>query len=290
MWARSDAQGSTRIAASGPDFLDYQDQNKSFSHIAEILPYFTFTWTGEGEPKLVMCSAVSEGFFSMLGIRPFMGRFYDAREYTYLGNDTILVSYRFWKKQLGSDPHVIGRVVHFEGVPETIVGVVPPMPDLFPDTDVWPKLTSRPSWDYMKWRGNKFLTVIGRLKPGVTTATAQAELTGILRRAPGEPPDVRVQLTPLKDDLVGSVRTQLQMILLSVALVLLVACTNIAALLLARAARRSGEMTLRLSLGAGHIRLRQQLVVEGFMLTLLACSPGVLLAWFALHFSLTFLG
>ncbi|HEX5234215.1 MAG TPA: ABC transporter permease [Silvibacterium sp.] len=283
VWARSSIQRDDRIAASGPDFVDYQDQNRSFSQIAAVLPDFTFTWTGEGDPKLVMCTSVSQDFFPMFGIHPYMGRFYTAHEYTYLENDTLVVSYKFWKTQLAGDPHVIGRVVHFEGVPETIIGVTAPMPDLFPETDVWPKHTTRPSWDYMKWRNNKFLTVIGRLKPGVTPAMAQEDLTAILRRAPGEPSDVQVQLTPLKEDLVGKVRTQLELILLSVAVVLLVACINIAALLLARSVRRSGEMALRLSLGAGRRRLRQQLLIEGLVLGACGSIPGVLVALLALR-------
>jgi ABC-type antimicrobial peptide transport system permease subunit len=134
----------------------------------------------------------------------------------------------------------------------------------------------------MQWRKNKFLTVMGRLKPGVTPARAQDELTAVLRRAPGEPEDVRVRLIPLKEDLVGSVRAQLKIILAAVALVLLVACINVAALLLARSARRSVEMAVRLSLGASLKRLRQQLLTEGLVLTLVACSPGVFAAWLAL--------
>jgi predicted permease len=283
VWARSDALGNARIYASGPDFLDYQDQSKSFSSIVEMVPHFTETWTGDGDPKLMDCAGISEGFFAMLGIRPVMGRFYTSKEYADLHNPTMVVSYRFWKSRLGGDPHVLGRVIHSDGGENVIIGVAPPLPDLFPDADEYPELTTRPSWDFMKWRKNKFLTVIGRLKPGVTTAMAQDELTGILRRAPGEPPDVRVQLTPLKDDLVGSVRTQLQFILVAVALVLLVACINVAALLLARSARRSSEMAVRLSLGAGRNRLRQQLLVEGLVLTVLACSPGIYAAWLALH-------
>lgn len=284
IWARSDAQGSTRIAASGPDFLDYQEQSRSFSSIAQVLPHFAETWTGDGEPRLLYCTGVSESFFSMLGIRPYMGRLYNAHDYDHLDSDTTLISYRFWKAKLGSDPHVVGRVIRIGGGPQTIVGVTPQiLSDIFPDTDVWAEDTTHPSWPFMKWRSNKFLTIIGRLKPGITPAMAQQELTGIRRRAPGEPHDVQVQLTPLKDDLVGTVRTQLRMIMLSVALVLFVACLNIAVLLLARSARRSGEMALRLSLGAEPKRLLQQLTVEGFVLAAVACAPGVLLAWFALH-------
>ena len=283
VWARSDAQGAARIAASGPDFLDYQDQSRLFSQITMSLG-FTETWTGDGDPKLLLCTGVSESFFSMLDVPIYMGRYYTADEYTRLNSGTILISYRFWKTKLGGDPRVLGRVIHIGGSPQTIIGVTPPLPDLYPETDVWPTITTHPSWPFMQWRSNKFLTVIGRAKPGVTREMAQAELTGILRRAPGEPPDVRVQAIPLKDDLVGTVRTQLRIIMFSVALVLLVACMNVAALLSARSARRFGEMTLRLSLGAGHGRLRQQLLVEGFVLTILACAPGVLLAWLTLHF------
>jgi len=95
IWASSESTGQNQIAASGPDFVDYLEQNRSFAHIAEYVPLFTFTWTGDGEPKLVNCTAASEQFFSMLGIRPYLGRLYEPREYTYLENDTLVISYRF---------------------------------------------------------------------------------------------------------------------------------------------------------------------------------------------------
>jgi putative ABC transport system permease protein len=279
IWASSESMGQTHAAASGPDFVDYLEQNRSFAHIAEYLPQFTFTWTGDGEPRLVNCTAPSEQFLTMLGIRPYLGRLYEPREYTYLENDTLIVSYRFWKNQLGGDPHVIARVIHFEGVSETIVGVLPPMSDLFPDTDVWPKLTVRPSWPYMQWRGNKFLRVIGELKPGITPAMAEEDLTGILRRVPEEPRDVRVHLVPLKQDLVGNVRLPLYATLGAAALILMVACINVAALLLARAVKREGEIAVRLSLGAGRSRIAQQLVTEAMLLSAAGCAVGLLIAW-----------
>ncbi|HLW34634.1 MAG TPA: ABC transporter permease [Chthoniobacterales bacterium] len=283
IWASSESSGQNRIAASGPDFLDYLEQNRSFAHLAEFIPHFTFTWTGDGEPKLVNCTSVTEEFFPMLGIRPYLGRLYEPREFTYLENDTLVVSYRFWKNQLGGDPNVIGRVVHFEGVTETIVGVLPPLSDLFPDTDVWPKHTIRPSWPYMQWRGNKFLSVIGELKPKVTPAMAEEDLTSILRRVPEEPRDVQVHLVPLKQDLVGNVRLPLYATLGAAALILLVACINVAALLLARAVKREGEIAVRLSLGAGLPRIAQQLVTEALLLCTAGCGVGLFVAWSVLR-------
>jgi putative ABC transport system permease protein len=283
IWASSESTGQTHVAASGPDFEDYLDQSRSFAHLAEYIPRFTFTWTGDGEPKLVTCTSVSKDFFPMLGVRPYLGRLYEPREYRYLENDTLIVSYNFWKNQLGGDPHVIGRVVHFEGVNETIVGVLPPLSDLFPDTDVWPKHTVRPSWPYMKWRGNKFLRVMGELKPGITPTMAEEDLTAILRRVPEEPADVRVHVVPLKRDLVGNVRLPLLAAFGAAALILIVACINVAALLLARAVKRQSEMAVRLSLGAGLRRIMQQLVTEGMLLSAAGCIVGLLIAWSVLR-------
>lgn len=282
VWARSDARGQSRIAASGPDFLDYHDQSQSFAAMAEVL-HFTVTWTGDGEPRLVNCTGVSDDLFSMLGIHPLLGRYYNPSEYARLESGMIVISYRFWKNQLQSDPHVIGRVIHFEEVAQTIIGVAPPMPDLFPETDVYPTVTTRPSWPFMKWRANKFMTVIGRLKPGVSAVVAGDELTAILRRAPGEPPDVRAQLTPLKDDLVGGVHAQLRLIMTATALVLLITCINLAALLLVRSTRRGAEIALRVSLGAGPRRLTQQFMAEGMVLALAGSLLGIAAGWFALR-------
>jgi putative ABC transport system permease protein len=279
IWASSESTGQSKVAASGPDLIDYLEQNRSFANLAGYIPLFTFTWTGDGEPKLVNCTSVSEQFFPIFGIKPYLGRLYEPREYTYLENDTLVVSYRFWKNQLGGDPNVIGRVVHFEGVSETIIGVLPPMSDLFPNTDVWPKHTVRPSWPYMQWRGNKFLRVVGELRPGVTPTMAQEDLTATLRRVPEEPRDVRVELVPLKEDLVGNLRIPLIATLGGVAIILVVASINVAALLLARAVKRQPEMALRLSLGAGSGRIARQLITEATVLSIAGCALGLLLAW-----------
>jgi putative ABC transport system permease protein len=279
IWASSESTGQRQIAASGPDYVDYRDQNRSFAHIAEYVPRFTFTWTGDGEPKLVTCTGVSKDFFATLGVHAYLGRLYEPRDYTYLENDVMVVSYRFWKNQLGGDPHVIGRMIRLQDDSVTIVGVLPPMSDLFPDTDVWPKLTTNPSWPFMQWRSNRFLRVIGELRPDVTPARAEEDLTAILRRAPEQPGDVRVELVPLKDDLVGNVRVALFATQAAAALILIVACLNVAALFLARGVKRQGEMALRLSLGASFVRIARQLVIESMLLSAIGCAVGLSLAW-----------
>ena len=141
-----------------------------------------------------------------------------------------------------------------------------------------PSTLSVPAGLYMQWRGNKFLRVMGELKPGVTPAIAEEDLTSILRRVPEEPPDVQVHLVPLKEDLVGNVRTPLYATLGAAALILMVACINVAALLLARMVKREGEIAVRLSLGAGLPRIAQQLVTESMLLSAMGCTVGLLIA------------
>ena len=267
-----------RRAVSGPDFRDYRDQNTVFSGVAAAISHFTFPWTGDGPPRIVNATAPTQQFFRVLGIRPVIGRLYTPQEYTSLENDTMLISWKFWKEQLGGDPHVIGRILHFEDASSTIIGVLPPMPDLYADADVWPKLTTEPSWPYMNWRANKFLDVVGRLRPGISKSVAEQQLTSIIRRAEGEPSDVQVQLTPLKDFIVGPVTRQLNIIMAAVVLVLLVTCMNTAALLLSRAVKRSPELAVRLGLGASRRRIRQQLLVEGLLLSATGGILGIALA------------
>src|SRR6185503_13533832 len=186
------------------------------------------------------------------------------------------VSYKFWKDQLGGDPHVIGRVIHVEDGPSVIVGVMPPMPDLYSDVDLWLKLATEPSWDFMNWRANKFLDVVGRLKPGVDPRVAEQELTAILRRADGEPADVAAQLTGLREVVVGPIARQLDIMMAAVALVLLVTLLNTAAMLLAHSIKRAPELAVRLGLGASRARIRRQLLVEGALLSTAGGALGVI--------------
>ncbi len=270
--------GDAPRAASGPDFRDYRDQGTTLSEVAAAIGYFSEPWTGDGTPRVLKCTGPTPQFFSVLGIRPILGRLYTAKEYSVLDTTSVLISAKFWKEQLGGDPHVIGRRIIIGGATQTIVGVLPTLPDLYPDTDVWLTLTTEPAWSFMNWRANKFLDVVARLKPGVNPRAAEAQLTAILRRGDGEPNDVQVELTPLKDFIVGPIAKQLSIVMAAVVVLLLVTCMNTAALLLSRTIKRAPELAIRLGLGASGGRIRRQLLVEGLLLSTIGGALGLGLA------------
>ena len=274
IWAAHKDQRD-KIGASMPEFQDYKDQSRSFEYIANTLSGWTYTWTGQGEPRTVNCTGISDDFFPMLGVKPFLGRLYTPDEY-HVDGVQVVISYRFWKDQLGSDSHVIGRILDLDGTAQTVIGVMPPVSDLFPDTDIWAK--DVPDFRWMQMRGNKFLDLVGRLKPGVTREQAEQQLTAILRRGPGESSDTAVRLVPLKDELTGNMRSQLQIVMAAVALVLLIACANVAYLLLARSTNRQSEIAVRMSQGAGRGRLLRQFITENLILATLAGAAGLTLA------------
>ncbi len=275
VWAESPEEKSVKTGASGPDFQDYKEQSHSFEQLATVLPHFTYTLVGQGEPRTVICTGTSYDFFPMLGIQPLLGRLYTPQEY-HTDGVQVVIAERFWKEQLGGDPHVLGRVLNLGGDDATVIGVMPTLPDLFPDTDIWAK--NIPDFEWMRSRGNKFLTVIGRTRAGVTQLQAEQDLTAILRRAPGTSSGTAVKLVPLKNEVVGQVRTQLNIIAGAVGVVLLIACVNVVGLLLARAARRQSEIAVRLGLGASRGRILQQFVAENLLLSLFGGVLGVGLA------------
>jgi predicted permease len=275
VWAASPEDKSSKTGASGPDFQDYKEQSRSFENLAELIPHFTYTLVGQGEPRTVICTGISYDFFPMLGVQPLLGRLYTPQEY-HTDGVQVVISERFWKEQLAGDPQVLGRVLNLGGDDATVIGVMPTLPDLFPDTDIWAKMI--PDFAWMRLRGNKFLTVIGRTKPGITRAQAEQDLTAILRRAPGASSSTTVKLVPLKNEVVGEVRSELNIIAAAVGVVLLIAGVNVVGLLLARAAKRQSEIAVRLGLGASRRRILQQFVVENLLLSLLGGGLGVGLA------------
>jgi len=264
-----------RMGVSGPDFDDFYAQARSFDAFAATVPHFTLTWTGDGEARTVNCAGVTKDIFPALGLRPLMGRVYTPEEY-HVDGVQVVISRRFWKTQLGGDPNVLGRVLHLDGTAQTVIGVMPDVPDLFPDVDVWGKIV--PELEFMHWRQNHFLTVIGRLKATASPAQAAQELTAILHRAGPESRELTATVAPLKAELVGDVRTQLMIVMGAVVLVLITGSMNVTCLLLARMSARTSELAIRVTLGAGRARMLRQFVTENLLLLCLGSALGLILA------------
>jgi predicted permease len=263
---------------------DWQRLNRTFE---AITGYFgdDISETAGKLPERVACAWVAPGFFQVWGVVPAIGRGFTREEERFGGPRVVVVSDRFWKRRFGADPNIAGRVVRIGHQSYPIVGVMPAS-FLFPirEIDVWsPAPLDAP---YARTRQSTWFTVVGRLKPGVTQAEAQADLgqlqANLGQQYPATDARLAVRLRPLRDVVVGDVGRSLWMLFGAVSLLLLIACTNIAALLLARTADRQQEISIRYSLGASRASIVRQLLSEAMVLALLGSLLGLLVAMAAI--------
>ena len=272
------------FAVAPATFLDWRRQSKVFEDMAAISNP-TVAWTGVQEPVRIRASRVSASFFPLLGIRPALGRTFLAEEDAG-GRGVAVLSHELWQRQFGGDAGILGRTLTLDDEAYAVVGVMP----------LGFRVILRP-WDPVAaemWLPDPFhsdpptqrvihrLGAIARLKPGVSLEQAQAEMDriarGLAQAHPDSNKDWGVALTPLQDHLVKSVRTPLLMLMGAVVCVLLIACGNIANLLLTRASQRQREIGVRNALGAGRLRLARQLLTESLLLALAGGAAGLLLA------------
>ncbi len=271
--------GIKREGASAPNFLDWKEQSQSFEEMT-LLEVGTGTLTGEGEPEQVVGLRVTTNFLSMLGARTVLGRGFTAAEGEGKARYPVAVlTNGFWKRRFGADPGVIGKTFILNSEPYTVIGVLgsgfwsPLQSDLYVP---WPVAELRG-----KGRQDHSFGVIARLKPGVTVAQAQAELSTIARRIDAQTPRLAgwdVSVLEMKAALFENIRPALLLLLGAVGLLLLLACANVASLLLARVTGRSKELGIRAALGAARGRLVAQILSESLLLSLVGGALGVLIA------------
>jgi len=287
LWSRALDGSNERIVVSQPDFLDWRERSTSFSHLASFSVWFPSLTLGDRSDK-VLGALASADFFSVLGTRPLLGRTFLPEE-EQPGRDAVVVlGHRLWRSRFGGDPGVLGRRIVLDGVPHTVIGVLPadfrhPEPLYLQETtELWKPLALAPAATRTS-RGLRFLRVLGRLAPGVTAERARADLDAVAHRLESEHPDedegLGIRLVPLHEQLSGDLRPALRLALAAAAMVLLVACCNVSGLLLAGSARRAHEMAVRAALGAGRGRLARQTLADSL---LLALAGGVLGAGAAL--------
>jgi predicted permease len=282
VWTYNPRQGFDKDVASYPNFDDWRRQSTSF----EAMSAYTgvgFALTQAGDPAQIRGAAVTPGFFETLGVAPAIGRTFVARE-AGRGDDRVAVlSHDLWQTRFGGDPAAVGRSIVLNGVRHEIVGVMPAS-FAHPETaQVWtPLVPSERFAALMQARGAFWLQVIGRLKPGVERGAAQAEMNAITSALERQYPNVNaaigVRLVPMHEEIVGDVRQPLLILFATVAFVLVIACANVANLLLARAASRQRELAIRSALGAGRRRLIRQMLTESLVLAAAGGAAGLLLA------------
>jgi putative ABC transport system permease protein len=280
VWSSVPTQGMPMFSSSPVDYRVWRSDNRSFENMGAF-SNGGISMSLEGRtPELLVSSAVTASLFPTMGVQPFLGQGFTESNEQWGEHRVAILSYGLWERSFGSDPNVVGRQVHLGGELYTIVGVMPKEFRFFRrPVVIWTPMAFAPN-DNMNTRNNHFVWVVGRLKPGVTPQQADSDLNVIAARIAKQFPEnagLGIRLQSIRDNLVGNVRPALLAIFGAVLFVLLVACVNLANLLLTRAAARQKEFAVRSAMGASRGRLVRQFVNESLLIAILGGATGLLL-------------
>src|SRR5262249_17934074 len=292
LWSEAPRQNIRERASAYANFSEWRNQNKSFEDLAVFDPTVV-TLTGAAEPEQVMSVRASANLFPLLGVAPMVGRTFTADEERQRAR-VVVLSHGLWRRRFGASPDILGQTLEIDGVSSQVIGVMPERFRSGEETPIWEPHTLFPDWEAQKaQRGTGAWRVVGRLKPQVSLAQAQTEMSTIAQRLEQAYPDankgLNINLISFQLQFTGSnVRLALWMLFGAVVLVLLIACTNVANLMLARGIAREREMAIRLAFGAGRLRLIRQLLTESALLALLAGAVGLFIASWGIQALLSF--
>ncbi len=273
------------ISVAYPDYLDWRAQQSVFEEMAARMPMGGII-TGANEPERVIGRLVSPSFFATLGVQPMLGRAFTEAENSPGAPPVMVISHGLWQRQFGGAADAVGKSIIYNGEPWTVIGVMPPWFDFYGRTsiynDVFKPLGRMSNLDFLQDRNSHTVRVTARLKPGVSIEQARAELSAISARLatqyPASNTGVGATTRSFLDDYIGDQRQSLRIVFAAVGFMLLIACANVANLMLARATTRQREIALRLALGASRWRIARQLITESLVLAVVGGVFGVLLA------------
>jgi putative ABC transport system permease protein len=288
IWEEASFAGFPRNTPAPANYFDWKKQNQSFEDMAATSST-SFNLTGDGEPERVASYRVSSNFFPLLGVQPIRGRLFSAEEEASGANKVALISYELWQSRYGGESSVINRDIQLNGEKFTVLGVMPKgFQFLEREVRLWVPLSF--TQEEAANRSGHYLSVVGRLRPGISVAQAQSDMSLVAARIGKDFPNetfngqLGTVVLPLHEQLVGESRRSLLVLLVAVALVLLIACANMAGLLLARAVSRKREIALRAALGASRFRVVRQLLTESVLLSSVGGILGIALAFLSFTF------